>query len=125
MYKTKVRILGDLSTCSVDATQPSGSVVPSPASSTAVHKPHRHKPKRLVTLPDLYHHSLESKTQSRQVARALLSSDPLVQVSVAASLPYLIVDPSTFNNLTMYDTQAALHEMDLLLVQFRFVVCES
>ncbi|KAG0081342.1 hypothetical protein BGZ90_008958 [Linnemannia elongata] len=125
VYKTKVRILGDLSTCSVDATQPSGSVVPSPASSTPVHKPHRHKPKRLVTLPDLYHHSLESKTQSRQVARALLSSDPLVQVSVAASLPYLIVDPSTFNNLTMYDTQAALHEMDLLLVQFRFVVCES
>ncbi|KAG0062255.1 hypothetical protein BGZ89_010831 [Linnemannia elongata] len=125
VYKTKVRILGDLSTCSVDATHPSGSVVPSPASSTAVHKPHRHKPKRLVTLPDLYHHSLESKTQSRQVARALLSSDPSVQVSVAASLPYLIVDPSTFNNLTMYDTQAALHEMDLLLVQFRFVVCES
>ncbi|KAG9070181.1 hypothetical protein KI688_009513 [Linnemannia hyalina] len=136
VYKTKVRILGDLSTCSVDATQPNGSVVPSPVSSTPastsqsisatlpsnpVHKTHRHKPKRLGTIPDLYPHSRENKAQKRQEAGA----HPLVQDPAVATLPYLIVDPSTFNNLTMYDTQAALHDMVLLPVQFRFVVCES
>ncbi|KAF9575661.1 hypothetical protein EC968_002224 [Mortierella alpina] len=41
------------------------------------------------------------------------------------SLPYLIVDPATFGNLTIYDTQAALASMVHLRVQFRFVLCDS
>lgn len=142
MYKTKVRILGDLSTCFADVSQPDGSVAPIPGASTPalttqsipaslpttpVHKMHRHKPKRLGTLSNIYPSSQKSpsKIHTRQDASALLSPDPLVQDPIVASLPYLIVDPSTFNNLTMYETQATLHEMDLLQVQFRFVLCDS
>lgn len=142
VYKTKVRILGDLSTCFADVSQPDSSVVPIPGASTPtsttqsiprplpstpIHKAHRHKSKRLGTLPNPYLSSQKnpSKIQTRQETSALLSSDHLVQDPTMASSPYLIVDPSTFNNLTMYDTQAALHEMDLLQVQFRFVLCDS
>ncbi|KAG0285722.1 hypothetical protein BGZ96_010064 [Linnemannia gamsii] len=142
VYKTKVRILGDLSTCFDEASQPDDSVTPIPSASapalttqsipaslstTPVRKVHRHKPKRQGVLPNTYPSSQKSpsKIQTRQEASTLLSPDPLVQDPTVASLPYLIVDPSTFNNLTMYDTQATLHEMDLLQVQFHFVLCDS
>ncbi|KAG0279228.1 hypothetical protein BGZ95_001886 [Linnemannia exigua] len=146
VYKTKVRILGDLTTCPADAAQTQDAVVSNPASSapaltiqsipapsptlaTPTHKTrhHRHKPKRLETHIKQHNPSPDTpdKLQKRQETITLVSSDPLVQAPAIAQLPYLIVDPSTFHNLTMYDTQAALHEMNLLQVQFRFVLCDS
>ncbi|KAI7819899.1 hypothetical protein BC939DRAFT_494915 [Gamsiella multidivaricata] len=40
-------------------------------------------------------------------------------------LPYLIVDPATFSNLTAFETPRTLQNLDLLRVQFRFVLCDS
>ncbi|KAK3837514.1 MAG: hypothetical protein J3R72DRAFT_423484 [Linnemannia gamsii] len=156
VYKTKVRVLGDLTTCPANATQtqdadissPASSVpapsvpnflvpastkqsipAPSPTLATPAHRMrrYRHKPNRLESHIKQYNtsHDTLNKMQKRQEVITLVSSDPFVQAPAIAQLPYLIVDPSTFNNLTMFDTQAALHEMDLLQVQFRFVLCDS
>ncbi|GJJ73428.1 hypothetical protein EMPS_05786 [Entomortierella parvispora] len=43
----------------------------------------------------------------------------------APQLPYLIVDPATFDNLTKFDSRMVIENMDYLRVQFRFVVCEQ
>ncbi|KAF9903819.1 hypothetical protein EC991_003267 [Linnemannia zychae] len=139
VYTTKVRILGDL-TCPADVSQvqepaapgpsslaPSITTQSSPASSPTLtahfHNKHRRKPKHSRPYPNRYlPHNSSKKVHKREDSIALVSSDPFVQDSAIAQLPYLIVDPATFNNLTMYDTQAALHEMVLLHVQFRFVL---
>ncbi|KAG0299805.1 hypothetical protein BGZ98_009753 [Dissophora globulifera] len=42
-----------------------------------------------------------------------------------AQLPYLIVDPAAFSNLTRYETQQSLQELTSLHVHFRFVLCDG
>ncbi|KAK3814001.1 MAG: hypothetical protein J3Q66DRAFT_389394 [Benniella sp.] len=48
-----------------------------------------------------------------------------VQDAEVARLPYLIVDPVTFSNLTVYETSRSLQNMNHLRVHFRFVLCDS
>ncbi|KAF9097260.1 hypothetical protein BGX23_009379 [Mortierella sp. AD031] len=72
VYKTKVRVLGDLTTCPADFSHVNDFVAP------------------------------------RRITSA---SAPALSTVVVPSSPY--------------DTQAVLHEMKLLQVQFRFVLCDS
>ncbi|KAI8362542.1 hypothetical protein B0O80DRAFT_524835 [Mortierella sp. GBAus27b] len=48
-----------------------------------------------------------------------------IQDSETGTLPYLIVDPATFSNLTVYETPRALESMNQLRVHFRFVLCDQ
>ncbi|KAF9928855.1 hypothetical protein FBU30_002064 [Linnemannia zychae] len=137
VYRTKVRILGDLTTCTDDLTQVRGSVdsntpaftsqsipIPRPTAMPLDQKFHRRKYKLSESHSNEYTPRSSKSIEKNQGLGASVSSDPLTQVLATARLPYLIVDPSTFNNLTMYDTQASLLLMDLLQVQFRFVLCD-
>ncbi|KAF9979253.1 hypothetical protein BGZ73_002521 [Actinomortierella ambigua] len=53
-----------------------------------------------------------------------LSESPLDDEDLA-SLPWLVVDPATFENLTQYESPLSLLQSNRVTAEFRFVLCED
>ncbi|KAG0339409.1 hypothetical protein BG000_002164 [Podila horticola] len=141
VYRTTVRVLGDLSQCA-----PTSSPPPPPArtplpqtsastiqiSSKTGHVP----PPSKKTLPQHHGHgthTLKNPTVSKNTSisptrvpdrkKVLLKRQ--VKSPSRETFPALIIDPATFNNLTEYDSVNAIQSMEQLRVQFRFVLCDD
>ncbi|KAG0360271.1 hypothetical protein BG005_011066 [Podila minutissima] len=149
VYRTTVRVLGDLSQCAPTTTSPPAPSSPSPPSvpptlpQTSSSKIQISSKTVRITSPSKkpvpQHHGhgthtpkkptiskntskLRSRTPSR---KATLSKRQVKSPTQGETFPSLIVDPATFNNLTEYASVNAIQSMEQLCVQFRFVLCDD
>ncbi|KAI1314425.1 hypothetical protein EDD11_002169 [Mortierella claussenii] len=89
----------------------------------------QHTKKQDRTSP--HHTSMHQSFDKRQEVKAITGTAPwsghtsLLSNQDVAGLPYLVVDPATFSNLTAFDSPTTLANLDHLRVDFRFVLCDS
>ncbi|KAF9438830.1 hypothetical protein BGZ76_004141 [Entomortierella beljakovae] len=71
-------------------------------------------------------HTKKGHQKQHMMARNQLSHRDLIAQfgSSTSALPYLIVDPATFTNLTVFEAQEELQKLKFLRVHFRFVLCD-
>ncbi|KAF9430548.1 hypothetical protein BGZ94_006198 [Podila epigama] len=136
VYKTTVRILGDLSRCVLPAISEMVTTSPPlPPASSSNEKRYIHNAPKDAHHPNIKRMSKQPytnpKSKSRRQPHTSLSQwskrqqQPQPSPQSTFTLAELIVDPATFKNLTMYDSVNVISSIDhRLQVQFRFVLCD-
>lgn len=141
VYRTTVRVLGDLSQCAPTSSPPlprAPTPLPQTSASTIqISSKTGHVPPRSKkTLPQHHGqgtHTLKNPTVSKNTSisptrvpdRKKILLKRQVKPPSRETFPALIIDPATFNNLTEYDSVNAIQSMEQLRVQFRFVLCDD
>ncbi|KAG0088052.1 hypothetical protein BGZ92_006657 [Podila epicladia] len=149
VYRTTVRILGDLSQCAPTTTsRPAPSFLSPPSAPPTLPQISSSKTQissktgRITSpskkpIPQYQGHGphtpkkpIISKNMPKprsptRLRKAALPKRQVKSPTQGETFPSLIVDPATFNNLTEYDSVNAIQSMEQLRVQFRFVLCDD